>query len=221
MGRYLAQIGQFEDSMKFFEYATQTPNTRLRSELYYSMSSISLAMNGFKPDIDQSITYAEKSIESSPTYAMGYVALARGLYMKNDSSNYQKITENLDKALKIYPSNYSAYELLALNQYDQGKLKESIDLLDKSLYAIKDDKNLIENERKSRSNRINYEKFLFLITATGRENKSGDFTKDVHNFASLPDGKDLIRLQLKRIDYGYLGSFKNEKSFNELLTLYK
>ena len=178
-------------------------------------------MNGFKPDIDVSITYAQKSIELSPKYTMGYVALARGLYMKNDKSNYDKITQNLQTALKLYPSNYSAYEFLALNQYDQGNLKEAIDLLDKSIYAIKDDRNLMENERKPRSNRINYEKFIFMIANTGREKKSGNFSQDLYNFVSLPDGKDIIRLQLKRVNYGYLEPFSQEKSFDNLFTLYK
>lgn len=60
MGRYLARTNKFKDAMKFFEYALGTPSLRLRAELYFSMSSIVLAMDDFKPDIDLSIEYAQK-----------------------------------------------------------------------------------------------------------------------------------------------------------------
>jgi tetratricopeptide (TPR) repeat protein len=112
IGRYLAMSGSISMSIPYFEYALNTPSLPMQSEIYFTLSSLMISNKDGLYDIPKAIEYAEKSIETNPSYPMGYFALAQAYYMQNDASNHPKMEEVLKKSIELNPNGYNSYELL-------------------------------------------------------------------------------------------------------------
>ena len=206
--RFLVRTNKIKESIPYFNYALYSPDLSLRSELYFTLSSIELELNWLKPDIDKSIFYAQEWIKSFPDYPMNYVALARWLYMKNDKKYYKEIEDNLTKSIQMNPNWYYAYEILALNEYDKGNFKGSIDLFQKALYNIDKDMILMESERKDIQNEITYKAKLLTLVEIAKKDWKISMNILAENFEKVPFWKDFIQLQLKRNNYWILNQLE-------------
>ncbi len=213
--RFLARTGKFKESIPYFEYALNTKNLSLRSEIYYTLSSIELDLNWLKPDIDKSIQYAQASIKSFPDYPMGYVALARGLYMKNDKKYNKDIEENLEKSIKLNPNGYYAYEIAGLYEYDNGNYEKSQVLLQNSIFSTSKDMILMDGERKNIVSLLSAE--LLFLSVNSKLNDKDKIITFIKEFKKVPFWEKIINLQLMRINNGIFKKIENEKEFQSLV----
>jgi tetratricopeptide (TPR) repeat protein len=147
IARYLTRTWKIDEAKIFFEYSLWTLSRFLKSEIYFSLSSLELELNWLKPDINKSIEYANLSISSFPDYPMWYVALARWYYMLNDSKYDKDIENNLNKSIKLNPNWNEAYRYYALYYLDQKDLDKSIENIELSKNVIDDDMILMSNQK--------------------------------------------------------------------------
>ncbi|MDD5376592.1 MAG: hypothetical protein PHH16_00580 [Candidatus Gracilibacteria bacterium] len=213
VGRFLVRTNRSQEAIPYFEYALHTSDVALRSEIYYTLSSIELEFGGLKPDIDKSIFYAKESIRSFPDYPMGYVALARGLYMKNDKEYAQEIKDNLSKSMNLNPNGYYAYEISALYEYDNGDFQKSVDLLQKAVHNTGTDMILMDNERGNTQNELSYEMLLLAMIEAAKKDGKIDMHQLGEKFDAIPFGKDFIKFQLKRGNHGILNVFEGINNY--------
>lgn len=94
--------------------------------------------------------------------------------MKNNKKHYEEIGENLEKSIGLNPNGYYAYELSALNAYDNGDFKKSIDLLQKAVHNAGIDMILMDNERTNIQNMIKYK--IVLLTLIELAKKDGNIS---------------------------------------------
>ncbi|EKD29581.1 MAG: hypothetical protein ACD_78C00350G0003 [uncultured bacterium (gcode 4)] len=206
IGRHLARIGSFEESVPYFEYAIHTHDLALRSEIYYTLSSIELELGWLRPDIDKSLLYARASIKSFPDYPMGYVALARWLYMKNDRKYDKEIEENLTKSIELNPNGFAAYKYSALYMFDKWDMNAVSVLMSKSNEVLDKDiilmHNISENEK-----RINTRDMQTMIILD-KINKEWKGNKELIDKILTNDYfKWFIDLQKKRVNNGVLNVY--------------
>lgn len=206
IGRHLARIGSFEESVPYFEYALHTRDLALRSEIYYTLSSIELELGGLKPDIDKSLLYARASIKSFPDYPMGYVALARWLYMKNDRKYDKEIEENLTKSIELNPNGFAAYKYSALYMFDKWDMNAVSVLMSKSNEVLDKDiilmHNVAENEK-----RINIRDMQTMIILDKIIKEWGNNKELIDKMLANNYFKWFIDLQKKRINNGTLNIY--------------
>lgn len=170
IARYLHRIWEYKKAKDFFLYSTNTKNTVLKSEIYFSLSSIELELNWLKPDIDKSIEYAKLSIQSFPDYPMWYFALARWYYMLNDRKYDKLIEENLWKSIKLNPNWFAAYKYYALHMFDLWNIKKAFVFMNKSTELIDKDVILMFNQ-KTNEKKINFLYYNFLLFINNIKNK--------------------------------------------------
>lgn len=147
IARYLTRTWKNDEAKKFFEYSLWTLSRFLKSEIYFSLSTIELELNGATPDINKSIEYAKKSIDNNSNSAMAYLALARWYYMLNDSKLYKEIEDNLDTSIKLNPNWNEAYRYYALYYLDQKDLEKALYFIEKSNISTDKDMILMEDQR--------------------------------------------------------------------------
>ena len=208
IGRYLARKWKYEDSKIYFEYWLNIESKPIKSEVYYSLSTIELELNWLKPDINKSIEYANKSIEEYPSYAMWYVALARWYYMLNDKKYYKDIKDNLVKSMVLNNKWFESYSYSGLLEFDKWNYDATVMLMKYSIYMIKNDILLMDNERIITS--IQQEAkvtVLWLINTLKKEWKIKN--KNLfEKFEKLPFWKSFIKFQLKRTNYWIFSDFE-------------
>ncbi|MDD2916967.1 MAG: tetratricopeptide repeat protein [Candidatus Gracilibacteria bacterium] len=202
IGRILVQGGKNKEAIPYLVYALGTTNTTLRSEIFYSLSSVTLG-NGIvtKKSIEKSIAYARGAIASFPDYPMGYVALAKGLYMKNDKANDTEIDKVLKRSIELNPNGYEAYRIRALHEFDRGNMTGAINTLKLSATAVDKDVILMKNEQIGIKNELaNLVVILGLIQLTKRDN--ADMSQISTILMRLPTGFGFILEQLSRGNHG-------------------
>ncbi len=214
--RYYVRIKEFEKAKDYFDKALKlTTNMPLKSEICFSLSSIELELNWLTPDIDKSVEYAKQSIEFYPSYPMGYLALARGLYMKNDAKYDEEIKENLNKTIELNPNWYFAYELFAMYEYDKWNMNEFLSKLQKAESLIQIDMILMDNVRETEKVVLNYKYYVLneLQKNKGSKEKSLSFL-DMVMSSSL--WKSVLKLQVQRTRNWILWFLSWEKKFKDL-----
>lgn len=199
IARYLTRKWDYELAKQYFEYWLNNDNNVLKSEIYYSLSSIELELNWLKPNIDKSIEYAKLSIKYNPSYPMGYLWLARWYYMLNDEKYYKDIEENLSKSIKLNPNWYEAYYYYALYIFDLWKIQDSTNLLLKSLEVINNDMILMDNERNTIS--INIKNLILTLILINKIEISDNVEKIMDWIKKIPNWEIFINKQLSRWKY--------------------
>ncbi len=210
--RYFLQINKISESIPYFVYALNTEEVALKSEIYFTLSSIELEANWLKPNIDKSISFAMESIKSFPDYPMWYIGLARWLYMKNDKTYDKEIEEILTEALRLNPNISYAYEILALHEYDKWDINKSLDLLKKALSTIDQDMILMDNERKEEKNLVEFKIHILSKIADNKDNKDVIFTffDEINKIAFA---RKFLKQQVQRPWYWFLNFLSNEEKF--------
>ncbi|NDK08390.1 hypothetical protein EOM39_04045 [Candidatus Gracilibacteria bacterium] len=219
LGRYYARKGEFEESYKFMNKALEkSTNLPSKSEISFSLSSLELELNGLTPDIDKSIDYARQSIDYYPNYSMGYTALARGLYMKNDVSLAKEIESNLDKSISLNPDGSYAYELYALHKMDQKDYTGALDYIKLTIDAIPRDMILMESERESKMTSMWFDSIMLGTLKQGEKNQEL-LLRLIEKTGSFENQK--ILFQVKRNNYGVFEPLKDNRVFKKLIDNYK
>lgn len=218
IARYLTRIWEYNKAKKFYEYSLNSMNMPLRSEIYFSLSSIELELNWLKPDINKSIEYAKLWIKAFPDYPMNYVALARWYYMLNDSKYNKDIEENLAISIKLNPNWYLAYKYLALHMFDKWKLNETWLLFLKSINVINNDMILMNNDRENikieLENNINF----ILLVNSAKNDKNITMEIIWKTFENIDYWKEFIKNQISRNSFGL---FAKTNGINEYVNLFK
>jgi len=147
IARYLTRIWDLEKAKQFLIYSLETKNNNLKSEIYFSLSTLELELNWLNPNIDKSIEYAKLSIKSFPDYPMWYLALARGYYMLNDSKYDNEIEENLSKSIKLNSDWNEAYKYYAYYYLDKNNIEKAIEYIGNSNQVIDKDMILMEDQK--------------------------------------------------------------------------
>lgn len=154
IGRFLAYSGSIVEALPYFENALNTPYKPMKSEIYFSMSSLVANKWSKAHDLNKAIEYAKLSIENNPNYPMGYYALAYAYYMMNDPQYHQTIQENLDKSIELNPNGYNSYELRGLLKFDIGDYDGAVDDIKTAIDVIPRDVILMWWQRGYHSNRL-------------------------------------------------------------------
>ena len=154
IARYLAMTDRVSLSIPYFEYALNIQSTPVRSEIYFTLSSLMANKWSDAYNLDKAIEYAQLSIENNPNYPMWYYALAQAYYMMNDSIHKQIIEENLNKSIELNPNGYNSYELLGLLKFDNGNFDGAVTDIKKAIEVIPKDMLLMENQRSYNSTRL-------------------------------------------------------------------
>lgn len=216
--RYYARIWKYDNASELLNKSLKlTTNLPSKSEISFSLSSIELELNWLTPDIDKSIDYARQSIEYYPSYAMWYVALARWLYMKNDSQYDQEIEDNLNKSIELNPDWYYAYELYTLYEYDKWNMEKMKEFLQKSLKVIDKDMLLMDSEREKTTGKLFFVALMLWYIKYDPENQERiiDFFEK-NNWQT----NWIILFQVKRNNYWIFKSLKDDEKFKEILSKY-
>lgn len=217
--RYYARVNEFEKSNEFLNKAlTLTNNLSLKSELSFALSSIELELNWLNPDIDKSIDFAKKSIEYYPNYAMGYTALARGLYMKNDSKYSNEIEKNLEKSINLNPDWHYAYYLYWLLEFDRANFQKASEYFKKTIAAIDKDMILMESEREAKMNWLLFDSIM-IGTLKNNPKDQNLLMRLIEKTGWLQNWK--IIFQIKRENYWIFSPLKDNKEFQKLIENYK
>lgn len=211
IGRYLVRAWKVDDSIKYFEYWLNTKDRYLKSEIYFTLSSIELEKT-MKPNLERASKLAQESIKNNKDSTIWYTLLAKIIYTKNNPKNYQNIDDTLKKAIKIYPNNYSAYELLALNEFDVWHYKQSMDYFTKATNVIKNDMRLMDNERASKKINLVFEVISLWFIA---EKKDELFIKMLNEWKDKAWVRLFLRTQLSRTNKWVLSRYSNNPQFNE------
>ncbi|MFA5917358.1 MAG: hypothetical protein WC850_03950 [Candidatus Gracilibacteria bacterium] len=218
LGRYYARTGEYEKAYEILNQALSlTDNGPLKSEISFGLSSIELELNGLKPDIDKSIDYARQSIKYYPSYPMGYVALSRGLFMKNDLQYNKEIEENLNKSIELNPNGYFAYYIYVLYEIDKSNFEKASDYIKKTMYAINSDMILMDSERETTKNSLMYDSIVIGTLKNGATDQEL-LMKLINKTGKLKNPK--IVFQIKRNNYGIFAPIKDNKEFQELIKNY-
>ena len=218
IGRYLARKWNFKESIIYFKQWLNTEFKPIKSEVYYSLSTIELELNLLKPDINKSIEYAKKSIEEYPSYAMWYMALWRWYYMLNDKKYYKEIEKNLTKSIELNPNWYEAYSYASLDELDRDEYETSIKLLTKSIEVVNKDMILMDNIRNNVINEIKSKMLIIAIIDIINKNWKINMKELWEKFNKIPFWKDFIKTQLKR-NNNWL--FNKVEWINEYVKKYK
>ncbi|MFK7779847.1 MAG: tetratricopeptide repeat protein [Candidatus Gracilibacteria bacterium] len=223
LGRFYARKGEYMKAIYYFELTlSKIYSLPKKSEIYFTLSSIELEIGGLSPDIDKSIEYAKKSIETYSSYPMGYLALARGLYMKNDSTNDKEIKENLDKSIELNPNGYYAYELYGLHEYDKGNMDKFLEIFINAESVIDNDMILMDNQRSTEKTTLNFKYYILSEIQRYKENKEDGLFKEgfftfLDSLVAMPAGKKLLTQQFQRKGYGILGFLSGEEELEVLI----
>lgn len=213
IARYLTRIWNYNGAKKFYEYSLATTSNSLKSEIYFSLSSLELELKWLTPDINKSIEYSKKSIKFNKNYPMWYLALARWYYMLNDIKNYKSIEDNLDISIKLNPNWNEAYRYYALHYLDRKDLTRALFYLEKSQDAVDKDMILMEDQRTS----FKYLNDLLKVYISISINKL-DSINELYTNDKL---KYFITTQLKRKNNWIYSSLSSDKSFENIVNFYK
>lgn len=216
--RYYARIW---DNKKAFIYFKQVLDKDLsvpeKAELYFTLSSLELEIWWLTPDIDKSIEYSKRAIETYPAYPMWYIALARWLYMKNDSLLADKIKENLDKAIELTPNSYYSYELFGLYEYDNWNIESFLEMFEKAESVIDDDMILMDSQREVEKFFINFKYYVLSEINNNRDDTEWLF-EFINSLLDIPSWKAIIVQQMRRKDYWILWFLSWEEKFKVLIS---
>lgn len=213
IARYLTRNLNYEEAKIFFGYSLLTISKSLKSEIYFSLSSIELELNWLNPDIDKSIEHAKKAIEFNENYSMWYLALARWYYMLNDSQYDKDIIKNLDKSINLNPNWNEAYRYYALYYLDKKDIEKAVSYVDKSKEVIDKDMILMDNQRIS----FNFLNDLLKIYIWISIEKL-DSVYELYNNEKL---LYLIKTQLKRKKSWIYSSISSNTKFKKVIDSFK
>lgn len=213
IARYLTRLWKFEEAKNFYLYSLRTHSKFLQSEIYYSLSTLELLQYWLSPDIEKSINAAKKSIELNVNNAMWYMALARWLYMLNDSKYDNEIIENLDKSIKLNPNWSEAYRYYALYYLDKKNLIKSISYIEKSKEVIDKDVIIIDDQKKY----FKYFSDLYKSYIWSSFNK----LDDVYGFYNKIEYNNIIKIQLNRKNNWIYLSISHTDDFKNIVEYYK
>jgi len=196
--RYLVRKWDIEKSIEFFEYWLNTADNTLKSEIYFSLSSLELEINWLTPNIEKSIEYAKKSIESYQDYPMWYVALARWYYMLNDVQYNQEIENNLTKSIELNKNNSYAYEIIWLYEYEKNWLDKALEYYKSAINTVNNDNILMNDAKKQSIYELKSKMLLLTLIHIVKSDTKNDMKVVENKFFQLPYWKEFINNQLKR-----------------------
>lgn len=199
--RYLARNWKYKESIKYFKKSLDTNSNSLKSEIYYSLSSIVLNVNQLNPDIEKSIEYAKESINYNKNYPMWYLWVARWLYMKNDSSLYEEINDYLDKSIDLNPNWYEAYYYKWLVEYNFWDFELAVNYMNKWLSVVDNDIILMDNQRELRKNKIRSTIMFFTVFEVLKKDKETDMNYLFNNMNKYYYWDIFVDNELKRNNY--------------------
>lgn len=203
IGRYLATTWDFLGAKEYFEYASYIDGKAEKAEVYFNLSSVELRIPWGKVNIEKSIEYAKKSIESYPDYPMGYIALARGYYMLNDTKYNTEIETNLNKAIELNPNTYLGYRYFWMYYLDNNDMKKFNEYIDKSSQAVEKDPILMEHNKEYVLLQNDMLKIFFQV--------------DLSEYKALHEWDDyfkaIIQNQMERKDFWIYKKFKTDIQF--------
>lgn len=201
--RYLATTWDFLGAKEYFEYASYIEGKAEKAEAYFNLSSVELRISWDKPNIEKSIEYAKKSIESYPDYPMGYIALARGYYMLNDTKYNTDIETNLNKAIALNPNTYLGYRYFWMYYLDNNDMKKFNEYIDASSQAVEKDPILMDHNKEYVLLQNDMLKIFFQV--------------DLSEYKALYEWDDyfkaIIQDQMQRKDFWIYKKFKTDIQF--------
>lgn len=196
--RYLAKKWEIEKSFKFFEYWLNTADNTLKSEIYFSLSTLELERNWLSVNIEKSIWYANKSIEYYPEYSMWYVALARWFYMQNNKIYNNSIESNLTRSLELNKNNSYAYEIIWLYEYEKSWLELALKYFESAISVVNNDNRLMNDEKNQLIYELKSKMLLLTLIDVIKSDTKNDMKVVENKFFQLPYWKEFITNQLKR-----------------------
>lgn len=203
IGRYLATTWDFLWAKEYFEYASHIEWKAEKAEAYFNLSSVELRIGSEKSNIEKSIEYAKKSIESYKDYPMGYIWLARGYYMLNDTKYNTQIETNLEKAIELNPNTYLWYRYLWMYHLDNNDMEKFSEYIDKSSQAVEKDPILMEHNKEYVLLQNDMLKIFFQV--------------DLSEYKELYEWDDyfkaIIQDQMERQNFGLYKKFKSDIQF--------
>jgi len=205
IARYFVKKWKYKESIKYFEYWLKTKNKLLKSEIYFSLSTLQFSFYWLKPDIEKSIEYAKKSIELNSNYPMWYTALARGYYMLNDSKYDKLIEENLKKSIELNPNSSESYRYYGLYYLDKKDKINSLKYIDKSSLVIDYDPILMNNDKKFWHFYNDMLKIYIEVTI--------DDIEWVYKISENINFLFIIKNQLQRKDFWVYRAFRDKQEF--------
>lgn len=196
--RYLAKKWDIEKSFKFFEYWLNTADYTLKSEIYFSLSTLELQRNWLSVNIEKSIEYANKSIEYYPEYSMWYVALARWYYMQNNKTYNSSIEKNLTRSLELNKNNSYAYEIIWFYEYEKNWLELALKYFESAISVVNNDNRLMNDEKNQLIYELKSKMLLLTLIDVIKSDTKNDMKVVENKFFQLPYWKEFINNQLKR-----------------------
>ena len=218
LGRYYTRNWDIQKAYEFMNKALdKSTNLPSKAEISFSLSSLELELNWLTPDIDKSIDYARQSIDYYSNYPMWYVALARWLYMKNDSNYNQEIEENLDKSIELNPNWSYAYELYSLHKIDQNDYTGALDYIKMSANAVQKDMILMDSEREKTINSMWFDSIMIWTLRNWYDNQ--DLLLKLIDRTWKLENKKIV-FQLKRNNYWIFQPLIGNETFKKLIENY-
>ncbi len=153
--RILIHFWDITQWKKYFEYALEnTNNSFLKSEIYYWLSSLVLysdTKNTTKDlynTFEESLNYAELSLNQNDKYPLSHVWYARWLILMDKDLETAK--KHLDDALNIYPNLSIAHKYLWYLNLNNKKFNQAITSFDKSISSLDEDITLMWYEKSNK-----------------------------------------------------------------------
>lgn len=218
IGKYNLSTWNLDDGLIYIRRWLATESNTLKSEIYALLSSAIIELWRPRPNITMAMDYAKDAIISYPEYPMGYIALAKAQYMKNESRYDKEIIDNLTKAIKINPNRYEAYRIYGLHLFDTEDFTWSIVLLAKSLATINSDTSLSLTSKKNAKDRINIDMLLLSIIKKLDTKTLLDTLQNT--FIPNPVWRNAVQFQINRDQYWVFKDIKNESLFIEFVQKY-
>ena len=141
--RYEFRKFNIDSSEKYFNFIlNKTENKKLKSEIYYNLSTIYLQ----RRDIDKAIEYSKKWIEIFSDYPNNHLALWVS-YITKWWDDIDKSIGYLNKSIDLYENNSVAYKHLGIYYYIKDDFDKAIKYFKKQVEISKKDILLMSDDK--------------------------------------------------------------------------
>ncbi len=212
--RMLVRKWESEKAVEYFErVANETEDVYAKAEVYFDLSSLYMYMKGdSEKNIQKSIDYAQKAVDTNWKYPLGYIWVARVLIISE--SNLDHAERSLQEALKLNPELSLAYEWLWMLEQGKWNFDKSIEYFNKTIEMLSDDITLMRGEIDQDKSRLYY---LTAVSYAFDENKE----KALENLKIAFDYPNLYTLtlfksEIEKENYGVFAILKWNEEFENL-----
>lgn len=212
--RNLVMTNKSKEAIPYFETVVKkSNNVYLKSEIFYTLASLTLFSSGEKT-IERAFNYANESITLNIENTNGFMIRWKILYYAW-VENYPEAIESLKESIKLYEYNYSAYEILGLINVRLWEKEKALEYFTKSYSVIDKDISLMDNTRS-----INKSKILYQLSLINSELWNNE--KAIENIKEMIKSIDTITAlefwdEIKKKNFWRYSNIKSEWEFLKII----